>query len=102
MNEINLCALIMAGGKGTRLWPESTTARRKQYLKLIGDDSLIQNTVSRLDGLVSEKNRFVVTVNEQSDLAQECLGNSVPSSNYIFEPKGRNTAPCIFSLWRIY
>ena len=36
-----------------------------------------------------------MTVNEQSDLAQECLGNST-SSNYIFEPKGRNTAPCIF------
>jgi mannose-1-phosphate guanylyltransferase len=96
MNEINLCALIMAGGKGTRLWPESVSSRPKQYLKLLGEDSLIKGTSNRLEGLISTENRFVVTVKEQEAIAKECLGEAVPAQNYIYEPKGRNTAPCIF------
>lgn len=96
MNQINLCALIMAGGRGTRLWPESTSARPKQYMQILDNESLIEKTVSRLDNLISKENRFVVTVAEQEAIAKECLGERIPQENYIYEPTGRNTAPCIF------
>lgn len=86
----------MAGGRGTRLWPESTSKRPKQYLNILDDDSLIKKTAMRLDDLISKENRFVVTVDEQAQIAQECLGDMVPASNFIYEPAGRNTAPCIF------
>ena len=43
-----LCALIMAGGKGTRFWPLSTEDKPKQFLKLIGDKTMIQMTVDRI------------------------------------------------------
>lgn len=96
MNQINLCALIMAGGKGTRLWPESTSKRPKQYMQILDEESLIEKTVSRLDNLIAKENRFVVTVNEQEQIAKECLKEKIPHSNYVYEPTGRNTAPCIF------
>ena len=54
-------AVIMAGGAGTRLWPESRQARPKPFLPLAPDGrSLIAATSERLDGLVPEENRFVV------------------------------------------
>ena len=46
-----LCALIMAGGKGTRFWPLSTEENPKQFLNLVGNESMIQMTVNRLKKL---------------------------------------------------
>ena len=43
-----LCALIMAGGRGTRFWPLSTDEKPKQFLNLIGDETMIQMTVNRI------------------------------------------------------
>ena len=96
MNQVKLCTLIMAGGKGTRLWPESTSKKPKQYLNIFDDETLIEKTVNRLEGLIAPSDRYIVTVSEQEKLAKECLADKVPQDNYIFEPKGRNTAPCIF------
>lgn len=86
----------MAGGKGTRLWPESTGKRPKQYLSIFDEETLIEKTVSRLEGLIATDDRYVVTVEEQEAIAKECLGEKVPAENYIYEPNGRNTAPCIY------
>lgn len=84
--------LIMAGGKGTRFWPESTEKKPKQYLNLLGKGSLLEQTVSRLEGLIPLEDTFVVTVKDQEELATK---STINLKNLIFEPSGRNTAPCI-------
>lgn len=91
----NIFCLVMAGGKGTRFWPESTSQRPKQYLNLVGEENLLRKTLKRFDGLVPTENRFVVTVEEQKDLAQEAGKGLTNPNGIIFEPSGRNTAPCI-------
>jgi len=89
-------ALIMAGGKGTRFWPYSKGRKPKQYLSLLGSHSLLQQTIERLNGVVADGNRFVVTVKEQEELAVQQASKMINSDHgFIFEPAGRNTAPCI-------
>ncbi|NNE46514.1 MAG: mannose-1-phosphate guanylyltransferase [Rhodothermales bacterium] len=91
---MNLYAVIMAGGVGSRFWPESRHARPKQFLKVLGDDTLIQRTVARLDGFIPPSRCFVVTNEEYVAQTREQLEH-VPPENIIAEPIGRNTAPCI-------
>lgn len=95
MNSKKL-ALVMAGGQGTRFWPESTSKKPKQYLKLIGNESLLSQSLSRLEGLVDKENRFLITVQEQKKLAEEHSKKYMASEGILFEPSGQNTAPCIF------
>lgn len=90
-----LYTLVMAGGQGTRFWPESTREKPKQYLKLLGDESLLEQALKRFEGLVSVDNRFIVTVKEQDTLVKESLNDNANAENIIFEPSGRNTGPCI-------
>lgn len=90
-----LYAVVMAGGKGTRFWPESTRKKPKQYLSLTGGDSLLGKTLSRFEGLVTKDLRYVVTVEEQAALAKESGQGKMNEDGLIFEPSGRNTAPCI-------
>ena len=85
----------MAGGKGTRFWPESTSTRPKQYLSLLKEESLLSETLKRFDSLIEVKNRFIVTVKEQEALVKECAGDKIDHDHIIFEPVGKNTAPCI-------
>lgn len=89
-----LCALIMAGGKGERFWPLSTDEKPKQFLKLIGDKTMIQMTVDRLTKLIPLERIFVVTGKRYVGLIKNQLP-SLPLRNIIVEPVGRNTAPCI-------
>ncbi len=56
-----LCALIMAGGKGTRFWPLSTDKKPKQFVKLLGEETMIQMTINRIKDLIPEERIFVVT-----------------------------------------
>lgn len=91
----NIFCLVMAGGRGTRFWPESTSKKPKQYLSLTSDKSLLTETLERFEGLVSEDKRYVVTVKEQAALAEESLVSSSNKKGIIFEPSGRNTGPCI-------
>lgn len=91
-----LMALVMAGGRGTRFWPESTSAKPKQYLNLLGgQSSLLEKTLDRFDGLVPPADRYIITVEEQQALAQLCSKDKVSAQGIILEPSGRNTAPCI-------
>lgn len=89
-----LCALIMAGGKGTRFWPLSTEEKPKQFLKLVCEDTMIQMSVKRLEKLIPIERIFIVTGNRYMDLVKEQLPK-LPHRNIIIEPVGRNTAPCI-------
>lgn len=89
-----LCALIMAGGKGERFWPLSTDEKPKQFLNLLGNQTMIQMTVKRLEELISIERVFVVTAKRYVELVREQLP-SLPKKNIIVEPIGKNTAPCI-------
>ena len=90
----SLVAVVMAGGRGTRFWPRSRNARPKQFLAITGEETLLHQTVRRLDGHVSPERIFVVTT---EDLAAETrrMLPELPSDNVIVEPEGRNTAPCL-------
>jgi len=89
-----LCALIMAGGKGTRFWPLSTEKKPKQFLKLIGEETMIKMTVNRIKPIIPTERVFVCTAAMYVDLVKEQLPE-LPGKNIIIEPEGRNTAPCI-------
>lgn len=89
-----ICALIMAGGKGTRFWPLSTEEKPKQFLNLIGDRTMIQMTVDRISPMISYEKIFICTGEKYVDLVREQLPE-IPVRNIIVEPEGRNTLPCI-------
>ena len=87
-------AVIMAGGIGSRFWPQSRTNNPKQFLSVHGNRTLLQNTVERLDGIVPTEHVFVVTQQRYVEQTQTQLP-TVPEENILAEPIGRNTAPCI-------
>ena len=87
-------AVIMAGGLGTRFWPKSREKHPKQLLNIYGKKTLIQNTVDRLRPLVPDERLFVVSTQSQLKEIKNQLP-FIPTKNYIIEPRGKNTAPCI-------
>jgi mannose-1-phosphate guanylyltransferase/mannose-6-phosphate isomerase len=87
-------AVILAGGGGTRLWPLSTPDRPKPFLRLLGDESLIQRTVARLAPLVDPGDVYVVAERRHIPLVAEQLPG-VPAANLLGEPMGRNTAAAV-------
>jgi mannose-1-phosphate guanylyltransferase/mannose-6-phosphate isomerase len=87
-------AVVLAGGGGTRLWPLSTPERPKPFLRLIGDETLIQRSVARLAPLVEPADVYVVTDRRYMALVREQLPH-IPRSNFIGEPMGRNTAAAV-------
>lgn len=91
---MTLYAVIMAGGVGSRFWPQSREAHPKQYLNVFGDASLMQATLGRLSGLVPPERCFVVTNKSHVQKTQRQLP-AVPAGNILAEPMRRNTAPCI-------
>jgi len=89
-----LHAVIMAGGSGTRFWPESRGSRPKQLLPITGGDSMLAETVSRLDPLVPLERTWIVTNAQQVEgVLAACPG--IPKQNVLIEPCARNTAPCV-------
>ena len=92
----SVSVLVMAGGKGTRFWPESLEKRPKQYLALTGGKPLITETLIRLAGLTPMDQRFVITTRDQMGLVIETTTGELDQGNIILEPSGRNTGPCIF------
>jgi len=87
--------VIMAGGKGERFWPMSKSNMPKQFLKLIDPKkSMIQLTVERVTSLVDLNDIYVVTNILYKNIILEQLPN-IPIENILFEPIGKNTAPCI-------
>ncbi|MCB5287859.1 MAG: NTP transferase domain-containing protein [Candidatus Cloacimonetes bacterium] len=89
-----MIAVIMAGGSGTRFWPQSRKDHPKQFLQVAGSRSMIQLTVDRLLPLIPVNNIYIVTAADQVALVVEHLP-ALPEENIIIEPFGMNTAPCI-------
>ncbi len=97
MPEKNLYCLILAGGRGTRLWPLSRESLPKQFLRISGDDSLLLGTLKRAAHLVAEENILVVLEERQRPLIEQGLRSTDFSGKIkiMTEPVGRNTAPAI-------
>jgi mannose-1-phosphate guanylyltransferase/mannose-6-phosphate isomerase len=94
----SLHAVILAGGSGTRFWPLSRETCPKQMLQVVGEDSLLRQTIKRINGLVPPENIWIVTT---ADKAQDmrfhldALGSQAKEIQFISEPTGKNTAPAI-------
>jgi mannose-1-phosphate guanylyltransferase len=87
-------AVILAGGKGERFWPLSTSRRPKQLLSLVGDRPLLAQAVERLDGVIPADNVFVVTAADLVE-ATRLFVPDLRSSNIVGEPLARDTAAAI-------
>jgi len=87
-------AVIMAGGMGERLWPLSRKETPKQFLRLLGERTLLQQTVERIAPLVDSENTYIVVGRQHVGSVREQLPD-LPIGNIIVEPMGRGTAPCI-------
>ncbi len=89
-----LHAVIMAGGSGTRFWPQSRHQLPKQLLRLAGERTMIQQTVDRAKPWATGAQTWIVTNAAQADLTSQQLPE-VPRGNILVEPAARNTAPCV-------
>jgi len=93
--KVNVFIAIMAGGTGTRFWPESTEEMPKQFLDILGTGkSLLQKTWDRFLPIADEDHILVVTNRRYKNLVKQQLPN-IPDSNILCEPSKNNTAPCI-------
>ena len=89
-----LHAIVMAGGTGTRFWPASRNDAPKQMLKLVGDATMLRQTLDRMGDLVPSERQMVVTNKRLVSAVRELLPE-LPASAVVGEPCKRDTAPCI-------
>lgn len=88
--------VILSGGSGSRLWPSSRSMYPKQFLKLVSENTMLQETVLRLEGLKDMKPPVIVANNDHRFLVAEQLKTcGVEPGKIILEPAPRNTAPAI-------
>ena len=88
------CALLLAGGRGTRFWPRSRIHTPKQLLNIVGRETMLRETMARLAPLIPPRNIWAVTNVEHAVGVRRELGG-VPASHILAEPVGRNTAAAI-------
>ena len=94
--DIRVQPVVLSGGSGTRLWPLSREKYPKQLLPLVGDDSLLQATVRRTDGIGTQVAPPMVVCNEEYRfvIAEQLRVMGKPGT-VVLEPVGRNTAPAL-------
>ena len=92
--KLPACAVLLAGGRGTRFWPRSRMRTPKQLLNITGDETMLRQAISRLAPLFSPRNFWAVTNIEQSAAVRRQL-RAIPASHILAEPIGRNTAAAI-------
>ena len=91
---MNVCAVVMAGGSGSRLWPLSRANHPKQFLRLFGEDTMLQATFKRLENLNIESSVTICNEEHRFFVAEQ-LREIDKLGSIILEPIGRNTAPAI-------
>jgi mannose-1-phosphate guanylyltransferase len=98
LHEFNMSAaiyaLILAGGSGERFWPLSRRARPKQLLRLVTGQTLLEQTVARLEGLVGPERLLILTNVDQEAAVRELLPK-LPKENIVAEPAKRDTAAAV-------
>ena len=96
MRVERIVPVILSGGSGTRLWPLSRTQYPKQYLTLVGDNTMFQETILRLNGIDNLADPIIVCNSEHRFLvAEQCQQIGMTNLTILLEPVGRNTAPAI-------
>ncbi len=91
---MKIFVVLMAGGVGTRFWPRSRARTPKQVLDIVDHETMMKATYKRLKGLVEPERIFVVTNQDQMPVIRKQIPK-LSEQNFIIEPMGRNTAPCI-------
>jgi mannose-1-phosphate guanylyltransferase/mannose-6-phosphate isomerase len=87
-------AVILAGGVGSRFWPFSRELEPKQFMKITGQASLLQETIKRLSGLVDPARTYIITNKIYFyEVKAQIIKFRIPDKNIILEPEGKNTAP---------
>lgn len=93
---MTIVPVILLGGSGTRLWPVSRKNHPKQFLNLVGEDTLLQSTIKRLEGIDGLSAPIVVCNEEHRFTTAEQLAEiDWDKGDIILEPVGRNTAPAV-------
>lgn len=88
-------SIIMAGGNGTRFWPMSRNKLPKQFLDLDGNGTLLNQTISRLNGISDPDSIYIVGNKQHKELFLELLPDGFHKGNLMLEPFAKNTAPAI-------
>ena len=92
--SLNIAVVIPAGGGGTRLWPRSRRETPKQFLDIVSERTMLQETTDRVKGLVPPERLYVIT-NARHTGAVRAQLRGVPPGNVVGEPEGRDSAPAI-------
>jgi mannose-1-phosphate guanylyltransferase len=87
--------VIMAGGSGSRLWPLSRSLHPKQFLPLVSDNTMLQDTCERLNGIEHQSPIFVCGEDHRFMVAEQLRAGDYSSGGIILEPMGKNTAPAV-------
>lgn len=87
--------VLLCGGVGSRLWPVSRQGRPKQYLNLIGETSMLQQTLTRIEALAQTSPIIVCNEEHRFLVAEQVRQLGLTSPTIILEPEGKNTAPAI-------
>ena len=87
--------VIMAGGSGTRLWPLSRGNYPKQFLALAGNNSMLQQTLQRLEGLEHQAPLVICNEEHRFLAAEQIRQLGLKDATIVLEPFGRNTAPAV-------
>lgn len=93
-SQPNIAVVIPAGGGGTRLWPRSRQETPKQFLDIVSERTMLQETTDRVQGLVPPERLYVITNARHADPVRSQLPE-VPAGNIVGEPVGRDSAPAI-------
>jgi mannose-1-phosphate guanylyltransferase/mannose-6-phosphate isomerase len=93
---MKIIPVILSGGSGTRLWPLSRKQYPKQYLPLAGDNTMLQETILRLNGLDNLADPIIIcNADHRFLVAEQCQQIDITNPIILLEPVGRNTAPAI-------
>jgi mannose-1-phosphate guanylyltransferase/mannose-6-phosphate isomerase len=93
-----LIPVVLSGGSGSRLWPLSREQRPKQFLPLVGEQTLFQQTIARVGALGASRLRPPIVVCNETHrflVAEQLLESGVAAEAIVLEPIGRNTAPAV-------
>jgi mannose-1-phosphate guanylyltransferase/mannose-6-phosphate isomerase len=87
--------VLLSGGVGSRLWPVSREAYPKQFLPLAGEQSMLVDTLHRLEALSAQTPMVVCNDEHRFIVAEQLREAGLPTAEIVLEPCGRNTAPAV-------